>query len=354
MLSSCRSKGAETISSEGQGSSRQENQERQALSPPAFSSRVTAIGVGEELIVLGHDNGGVSLWRKPLSVKSRPLRSWFAHASSIRRVSILKKGHLSSLSADGSLAHWRQEGDLLRRIRLLDGHPNDALTLADGVTLFGSDRGVLTAVGGGGERKWRTAGEHGRAVFGLSRLDQSRVISVGSDGWVRCWLVEDGERCGALPIHDGWATAIKSINDAWVTAGSDGYVKLWSKGLRGELLSAGNQAQRAQLASPVSSVKLHERDITSLALTETSVITGSEGGRVSSASILTDREAKRLIKREWSFQSDELKPVLSVALDNENGHVIVGGGPMAKLTLISLSQGRPQFTLNLEALATTP
>lgn len=308
------------------------------LKSTVFHSRLTAMSVKGEQLVLGHESGGMSMWRALLSAESKPLHSWFAHEGSVRHVSIDLKGELSSLSADGSLAKWTPEGTILKRLRVSEGHPNCSLELSDEVVVYGNDRGVLTAMNGG-KRQWRTAGEHGRAVFGVARLDQERLLSVGSDGWARCWLIKNGDRCGSLPIHDGWATVIKEMKGGWVTAGSDGWIKWWPLEWRTTLTRSTIQSQNDQLSSPAVSFLAHKRDITSLDVSGSLVVSGSEEGRVTLLELSSKDGEQVSFKRLWSYQAEELKPVMTVAIDRERAKVLVGGGKRATLTLLSLEQG---------------
>lgn len=337
LLSACQSKPGPTkpplhldLGSEG------DLTEEEPLSRSFFNARVTAIVHSAQRIVMGHENGGISIWSRPLTPESKPQRSWLAHEEVIRSLGRSPAGVITALSADGSWTQWTAEGRALKRERLLDAHPNAVLFLEEQTQVFGSERGVVTAMRKG-ERMWRTAGEHGRAAFAIARLDPQSILSVGSDGWGRCWLISNGSGCGALPLHQGWAVSLLSFQGGWLTAGSDGFVRWWSPSFAREIRQAEVLNVRSSLAKSAASFKAHERDITRLDAQGDSVLSGSEEGRLS---LLTLQESDvPALQQRWSLQREEMKPIMSVSLDLEHKRALIGGGRAPQLWMVSLTNG---------------
>ena len=158
---------------------------------------------------------------------------------------------------------------------------------------------------------------------------------------MRCWQLQDGSSCGALPLHQGWAIALRrlkhaqrSVNESdswWVSAGSDGMIKVWApreleRSLKSSLKrpsAAPLQGRRGQAPlRPHASVSVHARNITSVACREGLILSGSEDGSIS----LTELTASGELKIRWRAASQALKPVLSVALDLERQRALIGGG----------------------------
>ena len=250
--------------------------------------------------------------------------SWLAHEGAVRSLESLEGsvGSLRSVGGDGSWVRWSEEGRLIKRERAPQLKANAAEPLSDGSWLIASDRGVISRVKGG-ERLWRTAGEHRRAAFDLE-VTGGELLSVGSDGWLRRWRVSDGHMVGGRAAHEGWATALLkltppeglSAQPRWVTGGADGLVRLWPFDVSRERLEE----------PPVEGVRGHKADLTRLAGEWPWVVSGGEDGQVSLYRLkLGERGAQlELVSQARAFSG----PVMSLLM--RAGCVLAGGGSGAR------------------------
>lgn len=313
--------------------------------------RVTSIEPAEDALILGHENGVISVWgvgeqsmprevnkRRATRPRPSPRQSWVAHEGAVRTLTYDEsQDELFSLGAGGSWASWGQEMRVIKRERAPQVYANQVTRDGRGGWLIAGARGVV-ASWRAQSRRWVSAGEHGRAAFGVKRLDAERALSVGSDGWVRCWLIKSGETCGGAPLHDGWAVAIEPISLSspassawWVTAGSDGLVKIWSAQ---QLERALASSLTAPSAAPLQGrrvddslkahqkLRAHNKDITRLVYRDGLILTGSEEGSVS----LIEVSSQGALSLRWRHDSDALKPVMSLALDIKRQRALIGGG----------------------------
>lgn len=70
---------------------------------------------------------------------------------------------------------------------------------ADGNGVMVGGRGITCVAVNGNGPSWSVPG-NGGTVWGLARLDDERVISVGSDGTVELWSIATGRELGRLPL----------------------------------------------------------------------------------------------------------------------------------------------------------
>lgn len=309
-----------------------------------YKSRISALTQEQSGYLTGHENGAISMWHSISLKGNSPHYSWLAHESPIRSLTVDSDGVITSLSADGSWATWSKEGRVLSRERLKSIQPNTMLMVTEHLQIFGDARGAVIAMNGS-KRLWRTAGEHGRAVFGLGHLDDEHLFSIGSDGWGRCWLIANGENCGALPLHNGWVTALKPFHSMMVTGGSDGYVKVWSNEILSKLRSSLQTTDQGQLTQPITEYRAHQLDLTKLDEHEEWLVSGSEDGSVTQ---LKYDIKSRSLHHAWTVQDDRFKPITSVLLDPHHDQIIIAGGSGANLWLLSTQTGKTMHHISLQ------
>ena len=328
--------------------------EHQSELPSLLLGRVTSITTilsTPDQLALGHENGALSLWPKVTLSDPRaeePLQSWIAHEGVIRTLDFNKdQREIISLGADGSWARWSLDARLIKRYRATDVYANRVISDLRGGWLIAGARGVV-ARWRDQKRVWISAGEHGRAAFDIELLDTQRAISIGSDGWVRCWLIETGGSCGELPLHQGWATSLhpvrsgeappnsEPLNDVkwWLSAGSDGFIKVWGTAQLNTLLTASlkhvqqTPLQGRRLDEPPSAHALHrahDKDITRLSYHAGLILSGSEDGSVT----LLKLKSSGLLQPQWTVRSPVIKPVLSLIIDQQGKRALIGGGSRA-------------------------
>jgi WD40 repeat protein len=316
---------------------------REMKSGDYYKSRISTLTQGQSGYLTGHENGAISMWDSISVEGEKPHHSWLAHESPIRSLQVDFNGVITSLSADGSWATWSKEGQILSRERLKSIQPNTMLKVTENLQIFGDARGAVIAMNGS-NRLWRTAGEHGRAVFGLGYLDQEHLLSIGSDGWGRCWLIATGDNCGALPLHKGWVTALKSLDSVMVTGGSDGYVKIWDNGTLLDLHMSRIDKDQRQLARPMTEYRAHQLDLTELDEHDGWLVSGSEDGSVTR---LKYDIKSRSLHHGWTVQDDQFKPVMSVLLDTTQDQIIIAGGSGANLWILSTQTGKTMHHISL-------
>ncbi len=193
-------------------------------SRPAHGPK-TALLLQGDRIITGDESG--SLLMKSLNDASAP-SEWVAHSAAIRR--IMSRGtELVTVSADGSVARWDQNGVPIKRDRLVGHHLNDAVLLANGGVIVAADRGTVARIDTG--NRWKVSSIHGRAAFTLSLSEYGdKVASGGADGYLRIWSTVDGKELGAWLAHPkGWTTRVLWTRRGVMSAGSDGRLKLWSE-----------------------------------------------------------------------------------------------------------------------------
>lgn len=296
---------------------------------------LTALTFISPFYILGHDNGAISIWKSPLQPNQKAALSFLAHEQNIRSLNPLNTNSFRSLSADGSWAEWNLEGRVLRRGRIKDSSPNVMLSRksnTDSFSFFGDARGTVTAMKGR-QRLWRTAGEHGRAVFGLALYDKHSLLSVGSDGWARCWLIKNGQSCGALALHQAWITKLSQFNNNWLTTGSDGVIRLWPKNLF--LSPQGSQPSTKAKAE----LKVHSKNITQVTSYGDLILSGDDSGKLS---LSRWDEEYGTLQRVWQFQDQNLAPIRALVINPQQGQILLGGGTKKQLYVYSLNRQLPQ------------
>ena len=327
--------------------------------PQLLLSRVTSmtrISTSPPQLALGHENGVISIWRWPISSTQSipaPQHSWMGHEGAVRTLTYdHAQEKIMSLGADGSWARWSHNTHLIKRQRALDLYANRVTPDGQGGWLIAGARGVV-ARWLNQKRVWVNAGEHGRAAFDIALMDAQRAISVGSDGWARCWLIESGESCGQLPLHQGWAITLQPVRviketvsttqnkisadhtqsqtNWWLSAGSDGWIKVWSPTQLNTLLDASLktaqqtplQGERQGVPPPAhAQYQAHQKDITRLTHHDNLVLSGSEEGSVT----LLRLTPKGELKHQWTQVSPQVKPVLSLMIDSKHQRALIGGG----------------------------
>lgn len=328
--------------------------------PSLLLGRVTAISAikGDfARLILGHENGALSIWPdapRPDSRPQEPIESWIGHEGVVRTLQIDQAGgELMSLGADGSWATWSLDSRLLRRHRAPGVYANRVVSDRRGGWIIAGARGVV-ARWRDGARVWVSAGEHGRATFDIAILDAQRALSVGSDGWVRCWLIKNGRTCGSSPLHTGWLVKLlpahgvqdtpRRMNNRdvtpsesnaqvqwWLSAGSDGLIKVWSTAQLNHLLAHSlKRAQQTPLQGgradkpppPHHQYRAHQKDITRLSYHESLILSGSEEGSIT----LLKLSPEGHLSLEWTLSSSPIKPVLSVLIDPRARRALIGGG----------------------------
>ena len=328
--------------------------------PSLLLGRVTAISSTKEdpgRLILGHENGALSIW--PESSRSNvrpqePTESWIGHEGVVRTLQFDQaRGDLMSLGADGSWATWSMDSRLIRRRRAPGVYANRVVSDLRGGWIIAGARGVV-ARWRDGARVWVSAGEHGRATFDIALLDAQRALSVGSDGWVRCWLIENGRTCGSLPLHKGWLIKLLLAHKSqtsprltkqhdimpselnvqpqwWLSAGSDGLIKVWSATQINRLLAASlKRAQQTPLQGARTDepppahaqYRAHQKDITRLSYHGSLILSGSEEGSIT----LLKLSSEGRLSLEWTLPSSPIKPVLSVLIDPRAQRALIGGG----------------------------
>ena len=108
---------------------------------------------------------------------------------------------------------------------------------------------------------------------------------------------------------------------------------------------------RSSLAKPAVQVKAHRRDITRLEAQGDILLSGDEEGRLTLLMFEKKRQGHResvTLKQRWSKQSESFKPVMSIAVDRQKGIALIGGGPTAQLSILSLDSGSVIHRLSLE------
>ena len=304
-------------------------------------SPVSALSQTEDYYIFGHSNGAISIWNSALNEYSQAIMNYLAHEQSIRMIEQITKKSFRSLSSDGSWAEWDLQGRVIKRGRLKENSPNVMLSSADGPTkgfsFFGDAKGTVTAMHQA-QRIWRTAGEHGRAVFGLALYDQQRLMSVGSDGWARCWFNQNGETCGALSMHKGWATYLSKFQDHWLTGGSDGYIKIWPSKIFESYRGQPAQTAKANTQSQAyAQLQVHPKNITHITHQSDLILSGDDLGHVCLSRWDAD---DRFLKKVWQIEQPHLAPIKALMIDLSKQRILVGGGTKAQV------QSYPLYGIN--------
>ena len=301
-------------------------------------SGVTALLQFDQQLLMGHQNGSISLWDNPITKNSQLRRAWFAHEQSIRQLTEVQTGY-TSLSADGSWVTWSRNHQLSKRYRAPFGHPNVILHIDETTDILGGDRGAISKYEHG-QRLWRTAGEHGRAVFGIASMKPNKILSVGSDGWMRCWTIDRGDRCGALPIHDGWVTMLRPFSGGYLTSGSDGMIKFWSSKSLAALTHSESQSSYAVLATPEAQMNTNLKNISTISLIHNLVIIGNDKGTIKLLEY--DKDMNHFFTK-WQTSLAELAPITSIEMNFKQNTIYIGGGRVPKLAVIKSNSGELDF-----------
>ena len=295
---------------------------------------VSALTVMSSYYILGHNNGALSIWKKPLNLGQKAHLSFLAHEQTIRTLMPTSVRTFRSLSADGSWAEWSLEGRILKRGRIKDSSPNVMLNQnQSSLIFFGDAKGTVTAMKAK-KRLWRTAGEHGRAVFGLAWYNDKQLLSVGSDGSARCWWIKDGQSCGYRVLHQGWITKLSKFNGDWLTAGSDGLLKLWPKDLfnSARVLDSTLKA-KTQLAA-------HSKNITQITSYDDLILSGDDSGNLALSQWNSEQSS---LQRVWLLKTPIKAPIQALAIDPKHRQILLGGGQKKQLYIYSLDKV-PSYT----------
>jgi WD40 repeat protein len=144
------------------------------------------------MLASGGWEGGVKLWQPP---DGKALGRWRAHEGSVNGLAFLADGTLLTAGYDGSIAHWRADGDLLQR--LTTPAPVTDMSLDEA-----ADR-IITGHLDGSVREWRRSDF---ALLHTTKVQQHRIAAVAqhpdglraagdSNGRVYLW------RVGASPVE---------------------------------------------------------------------------------------------------------------------------------------------------------
>ena len=292
---------------------------------------VSALTIINQYYILGHSNGAISIWKIPIQAQQKVHLSFLAHEQSVRSLESKSTDRFRSLSADGSWAEWDLNGRIIKRGRIKDSSPNVMLSIVQGTeqfTFFGDARGTVTAMKAK-QRIWRTAGEHGRAVFGLAMYNEQSIMSIGSDGWTRCWFISNGQNCGVFALHQGWITALRLFNHHWLTTGSDGLIKIWPKLLFHDLKPSNS------LAKAKAEFKAHSSNITQVTTYRDLILSGDDSGNVT---LSRWDEEYNSIRKLWQFQNQDLAPIKALAIDSAQQLILLGGGQKKQLYVYPLNK----------------
>lgn len=157
--------------------------------------RVSAI-LGEAPPVTGDVHGRVVRW-------TDPPETWIAHDGAIRRI-LAVDADLLTVGADGTVARWRRDGQVIWRRR----HPealNDAAWV-DGILVVATARGTVARLEADGPR-WQSRGAHGQAAFALLPAEGA-VISTGADGRIVTRAIADGAVRREIGASSAWIGAL--------------------------------------------------------------------------------------------------------------------------------------------------
>lgn len=257
--------------------------------------------------------------------------SWLAHQEAVRMLDC-KTGWLSkSAGADGTWSQWSTTSHLIKRVRAIGFRLNDVVYHANR-SYIAADRGIIVAMENHKEL-WRTAGVHGRATFSIMMhtsdrdLSSKRLISLGSDGYIRQWLADNGDYIGGWKAHQGWGTDLRSIklnhtqasSQIWISAGTDGRLCLWPH--------ISLTAKQDQKVKPLDCLQAHKDDLTRISVQRIHnriwVASADEGGSILLSEIVSTKQSKEskesnvsLILR-MSWQLAERSPVLALSF-NQN------------------------------------
>jgi hypothetical protein len=251
--------------------------------------------------------------------------SWLAHQEAVRMLDC-KTGWLSkSAGADGTWSQWSSNSHLIKRVRAIGFRLNDVVYYANR-SYIAADRGIIVAMENNKEL-WRTAGVHGRATFSIMmhtsdhNIPSKRLISLGSDGYIRQWLTENGEYIGGWKAHQGWGTDLRSIkldptqasSQIWISAGTDGRLCLWPH--------ISLTVKQDQNVKPLDCLQAHKDDLTRISVQRIHnriwVASADEGGSILLSEIVSTTQSKISLKLRMSWQLIERSPVLALSF-NQN------------------------------------
>lgn len=327
----------------GEAPSRPLSEAQQPTTSHAVSSldfgRVTSILEQQDVLYFGHENGGISQWKPQITLSSHPVRSWVAHDGAVRALTSIRNHAVRSVGADGSWADWTGEGRGVYRGRISGFHINALLPLEAEGSVAATDRGVVMRLEGT-QRLWRSAGEHGRAAFALLRMGSSQVLSVGTDGRGRCWSLTDGRACGEAPLHQGWITVALSIDGQLLTAGRDGYIKIWGNLDEGLFQRFNSRPLEADLALPEVDLSVHPNGITQLKIAPVEdgflILSGGEDGSLALSRFTRSTTGSWDLTRLWLTQNEDFRPILSLTLNVSLRRALISGGKSGQIVQISL------------------
>lgn len=162
---------------------------------PTASKAVCFLGPSREDVLVGADDGEISIWRPPYrTAESR----WVAHSNLVRSV---------ASSSDGSLVASGGDDQTLQVWRLSDG-------TGRAPTLLRSYPGYLSQV---------------RA---LAFVPSGQLASAHDDGQIHLWDLRAGEPTSIRPIkaHKGriWSLGLLRNGELLVSAGEDGEIHAWA------------------------------------------------------------------------------------------------------------------------------
>lgn len=280
-------------------------------------SRLTAFHTHLDELMTGDTQGLFRIWS---SDRTRVVHEWFAHDGPIRKI-FKRKTEIGTVGADGSVARWSRQGQLINRTRLPKYGLNDAAPLNDGSLFVAGERGIVARIAS--EPVWRMPSIHGRAAFGVDLGPQKKHgVSVGSDGVLRVWSMEFGRELSRWKVDSKLATKVAWRGANVFTAGGDGYVKQWS-------YSGGIAPQ-----NPVKRWGTGLKTVIAFDVSDEHILTGSEDGAVR-----LYKRSQELPLFEWSLGPH---PQLTVSL---NGKVALMGDSQGNVLMRRVTNGELIGTL---------
>jgi WD40 repeat protein len=236
---------------------------------------------------------------------------------------------------------------------------------ARGVIVGG--RGIARVPAGGSGPAWSATG-NGGAVWGLARLDDERLVSVGSDGTVGLWSIASGRELGRLPLateklwsidaregalgvssQSGAFTIPAREVDAWfgsrepapldVRPGGTRLERLGDDGVR---ISDGTASREITIAEgvPILRGAIDDR--------ATILVAALNDGSLRCIDVASSRERWRLDGVGDGIHEQERHGIRSISMCAEAGTVLVGSR-VRGASLHALDSGQPRWSVKPES-----